>query len=104
MGRSLAVTVAVGLLVVACSGDGEVASTTTIGEEPAGSSTAIDPRSDAGGSTSTFADPGATTTTEGPDGDQRPLAPDFTLNLGTGGTYTLSETDNPVYLVFWAEW
>lgn len=33
-----------------------------------------------------------------------PLAPDFTLELGTGGEYTLSSTDNPVYLVFWAEW
>lgn len=33
-----------------------------------------------------------------------PAAPDFTLELGTGGEYTLSSTDNPVYLVFWAEW
>lgn len=33
-----------------------------------------------------------------------PLAPDFTLELGSGGEYTLSDTDNPVYLVFWAEW
>lgn len=34
----------------------------------------------------------------------RPLAPDFTLALGDGGTYTLSEGAKPVYLVFWAEW
>ncbi len=34
----------------------------------------------------------------------RPLAPDFTLELGEGGTYTLSEGEKPVYLVFWAEW
>jgi hypothetical protein len=34
----------------------------------------------------------------------RPLAPDFTLQLGEGGTYTLSEGSKPVYLVFWAEW
>ena len=32
------------------------------------------------------------------------VAPDFTLELGTGGTFTLSESDKPVYLVFWAEW
>jgi hypothetical protein len=31
-------------------------------------------------------------------------APDFTLELGDGGSYTLSERDKPVYLVFWAEW
>ncbi len=34
----------------------------------------------------------------------RPLAPDFTLELGDGGSYSLSEADKPVYLVFWAEW
>jgi hypothetical protein len=31
-------------------------------------------------------------------------APDFTLDLGQGGSYTLSEGAKPVYLVFWAEW
>jgi hypothetical protein len=34
----------------------------------------------------------------------RPMAPDFTLELGEGGSYTLSEGSKPVYLVFWAEW
>lgn len=43
--------------------------------------------------------PGTTGTTS-----DRPLAPDFTLELGDGGTYTLSEGAKPVYLVFWAEW
>lgn len=43
-------------------------------------------------------------TTEPPPVSDRPAAPDFTLELGTGGEYTLSETGNPVYLVFWAEW
>lgn len=33
-----------------------------------------------------------------------PVAPDFTLVLGDGGSYTLSESEKPVYLVFWAEW
>ena len=31
-------------------------------------------------------------------------APDFTLLLGDGTSYTLSEDPKPVYLVFWAEW
>lgn len=31
-------------------------------------------------------------------------APDFTLGLGDGGTFVLSEEARPVYLVFWAEW
>ena len=31
-------------------------------------------------------------------------APGFTLLLGDGTSYTLSEDPKPVYLVFWAEW
>lgn len=50
-----------------------------------------------------------TTTTQGIDetsttSSGRPLAPDFTLELDDGGSYTLSEGEKPVYLVFWAEW
>ena len=43
---------------------------------------------------------GATTTTA----SDLPVAPDFSLELGTGGEFRLSDTENPVYLVFWAEW
>jgi peroxiredoxin len=43
------------------------------------------------------------TTTSIPDHD-RDLAPDFTLILADGETFTLSEGTRPVYLVFWAEW
>lgn len=53
----------------------------------------------------------APSTTEDPDPDSttrptsdRPVAPDFSLELGDGGVYTLSEGEKPVYLVFWAEW
>jgi hypothetical protein len=49
--------------------------------------------------TTTPTSDGPTTTASG-----RPVAPDFTLELGTGGTYTLYEGEKPVYLVFWAEW
>lgn len=47
----------------------------------------------------TTTEAGSTPTTSG-----RPPAPDFTLQLGDGGSYTLSEGSKPVYLVFWAEW
>jgi cytochrome oxidase Cu insertion factor (SCO1/SenC/PrrC family) len=33
-----------------------------------------------------------------------PAAADFTLALGDGSTFTLSEEQKPVYLIFWAEW
>jgi hypothetical protein len=32
------------------------------------------------------------------------IAPDFTLPLGEGGEFALSEEALPVYMVFWAEW
>jgi len=36
-----------------------------------------------------------------PDG---PPAPDFTMALADGGTFTLSEQSMPVYMIFWADW
>lgn len=53
-------------------------------------------------SQTTNTQPETTETTETT--SDRPLAPDFTLELADGGTYTLSEGAKPVYLVFWAEW
>jgi hypothetical protein len=90
------------LIVVACSDAPDTAGTS----QPAGS---------AGNQTSTLpgadgtAVPDTTESTETPEGttgttSDRPLAPDFTLELGDGGSFTLSEGEKPVYLVFWAEW
>ncbi len=31
-------------------------------------------------------------------------APQFTLDLGDGGTFSLEEETRPVFMVFWAEW
>jgi ABC-type glycerol-3-phosphate transport system substrate-binding protein len=52
-----------------------------------------------------------TTTTGGANSGERPapnpdrqIAPDFTLNLGSGSTFVLSEETRPVFMVFWAEW
>ncbi len=79
--------VALVVVVAGCSGGGaDVSSTTTIS-----------------GTANTAA---ATTSTsvETPSTAARESAPDFTLQLGDGGSYTLSEGTKPVYLVFWAEW
>lgn len=37
-------------------------------------------------------------------GTEREKAPDFTLVLADGDSFTLSETERPVYMLFWAEW
>ncbi|MDE0233448.1 MAG: hypothetical protein OXM62_00390, partial [bacterium] len=52
--------------------------------------------------TTTTAAPTTTTTTTQP--HNRESAPDFTLELGSGGTFTLSAEPRPVFMVFWAEW
>ena len=91
---------ALSLVIGACSDAGEPSPTTsgpdstTQTSEPA---TSLPRGSD--GTTTTTEAPGATTALS-----DRPLAPDFTLELGDGGSYTLSEGAKPVYLVFWAEW
>lgn len=92
---------AVALVLAACSGDGEPAPTTegvgpTTTQESEPATTA---GTDDDGGTATTATPEGTTTLS-----NRPLAPDFTLELGDGGSYTLSAGAKPVYLVFWAEW
>ena len=97
------------VVAAACGG---VASDTT--ETPNGSG-ADEPTTSQPDTTTTAGESEDPGTTDPPDTTQAedeadsptadlPAAPDFTLELGTGGEYTLSSTDNPVYLVFWAEW
>jgi len=33
-----------------------------------------------------------------------PIAPDFTMALASGESFTLSNEQKPVYMIFWAEW
>lgn len=47
------------------------------------------------------ASPPSSAVTDPPVGER---APDFSLALGDGGTFVLSDETRPVYLVFWAEW
>src|SRR5690554_6804242 len=85
MRRALVVAV---LLAACTSGTGGPAPTTTPSDSgPATTSTTI-----------------PATTTVATIGHDRELAPDFSLELHSGEVFTLSETDKPVYLIFWAEW
>lgn len=87
------------LVVGACATSGGTAGSTSSTAIGTSSTDADSPETTAlSGPTSSIA-PGETATTS-----DRQKAPDFTLELGDGGTYTLSEGEKPVYMVFWAEW
>ncbi len=102
--RGLALLIALGTLAAACgSGDAAPASTTVSRDST--------PTSNTGGVAeapgTSAPDSSAPSTTSAPQAapdPNRPLAPDFQLQLGTGEVYQLSAETKPVYLVFWAEW
>ena len=105
MHRRIATVSLLAVVIAACgpsavgeqpSPTSETVATTTSPAEPATSTAEATTTSDPSEATTTS--PETTTTSD------REVAPDFTLELGDGGSYTLSEGEKPVYLVFWAEW
>lgn len=89
------------ILLAACGG--APAATTVTTAAPATTAAVTTTAPTAPTSSATTVAPVATTTVPRirPDGRD---APDFTLALGEGGTFTLSEDHRPVFLLFWAEW
>lgn len=99
--RRIAAVSVFALLASACASTTSVSTTaSTTAETSTTAATAPSSSSTAGTGTTV---PGVTSTTvrERPEGD---VAPDFTLALGEGGEFTLSDEQKPVYMVFWAEW
>ena len=102
------------LLVAACGGEtdtdaGEVEA--PVVTEAASETTAPPAAADESSTTTTAApsttaaESEATTTTVAASAEPLgPPAPDFTLELGSGGTFALSEQTQPVLILFWAEW
>ncbi len=102
MKRSVSLLLAVVFVATACGGAAtEVSSAVepvagAVTTVPAGTATTA-------GSTATTG-PAATEPEPSPSGVDGPAAPDFSLVLSDGSTFTLSEGSKPVYMVFWAEW
>ncbi len=100
--------VALLLVAVACAApstqdsiaEGGVSSSTAV-VAPSTLGQAESPPADLESPAPTETDPPPAETVAPPAG---PPAPDFTLALGDGRSFTLSEEARPVYLVFWAEW
>lgn len=107
--RKLFLFVAFALIVAACGGDAEPASSavpSTQAEtmESAPPSTAATNSPEPGeGSPAETAPPTEPTEASAPSYDG-PAAPDFELALADGSTFRLSDEQKPVYIVFWAEW
>lgn len=97
-GAMRAVTLVIASLLAAACSTAPVADTTT---SQAATTTSTAPGGAPSETTAPAAGDGTTTTRVPPAGDP---APDFTLALGEGGEFTLSEAATPVHLVFWAEW
>jgi hypothetical protein len=112
--RRITTFIAAAVLITAACGDGDgsparAPSSSPATTNPAGGgsgtteaipeTTEATPAPSQATTTTAVADPPVTTAA--PSGDP---APDFTLALGEGGSFTLSEEQKPVYLVFWAEW
>lgn len=69
-----------------------------------GPATTLEPSASPPGTGTTVAQPGPTTSEVSAGTLPGEPAPDFTLALGEGGSFSLSREAKPVYLVFWAEW
>lgn len=68
------------------------------GEESAAAGADAPPTTQAESSAATSPNPSGGAKPEGPD------APNFTLALATGDSFTLYDEQKPVYMIFWAEW
>ena len=124
--REVSVVIVLAVVISACGGDSEpggiapTPTTSSIPSSPLAESSSVPAEvsavttlpdgpgttlaSASGPTPTTAAVPGPGTTPETrprPDGED---APDFTIALGQGGSFTLSEAQKPVYMVFWAEW
>ena len=105
--RRASLVTAVALILAACGGGNEGVSTplatTAPAAVPSPDSTAPDGSTDAVTTTPAPESVPGQSSRPAPDPD-REIAPDFTLNLGSGSTFVLSEETRPVFMVFWAEW
>jgi hypothetical protein len=100
--KRLAAMLVFGMFVTACASTEPEAAPTSAA--PATGATAGDSGEATGSTTAPPATEGSKPAPAPEPDSDRPLAPDFELTLGDGGTFALSAETKPVYLVFWAEW
>ena len=117
MRRIIILTVGLALVAAACGDDDSGVTTTAIVEPSVTASSEPEPTTSSPAPAETTAStvPAATvpitaSTTTSTVVSREPLpadavaSPDFELALGEGGTFSSAAADQPIYMVFWAEW
>lgn len=102
MKRSVSLFVAVVFVATACGGAATEVSSEV--EPVAGAVTTLPADTATTAASTDTTGPSASEPDASPSGVDGPTAPDFSLVLSDGSTFTLSEGAKPVYMVFWAEW
>lgn len=105
--RRSALTVAILLSLAACAGDAGTqeptdANSPATSEATSTSQASSDSTASGGGGESTTSTQAEVS--DSPPQVEGPAAPDFTFALSDGSSFSLSDEQKPVYLVFWAEW
>jgi len=104
--KRFAVFLAVLTVAAACSSTDDAAPTTEIAAAADAGTTAttVAPAEDSNATRDSMGDSGASLVPNATIAPEGPDAPDFTMALGDGGSFTLSEEAKPVYMIFWADW
>ena len=104
--KRFALFLAVLTVVAACSSTDDAAPTTEIAPATDAGTTATTaaPAEDSSTTRDSMGDSGASLVPNQTIAPEGPEAPDFTMALGDGGSFTLSEEAKPVYMIFWADW
>jgi hypothetical protein len=104
--KRLALFVTVLTVAAACSSTDDSAPSTDVAPlaEAGATSTTAESTEDSNATRDSMGDSGASLVPNQTIAPEGPEAPDFTMALGDGGSFTLSEEAKPVYMIFWADW
>jgi hypothetical protein len=104
--KRLALFLAVLTVAAACSSTNDAAPTTDAAPATSAGATATTtaPAEDSDATRDSMGDSGASLVPNQTIAPEGPEAPDFTMALADGDTFTLSEQALPVYMIFWADW
>jgi ABC-type glycerol-3-phosphate transport system substrate-binding protein len=103
--KRLILLLAIVTVAAACSSsDDSSEATSTSAAVSTAQSPAENPTSSGDITSDSIGDDGASLVPDQTIAPEGPAAPDFTMALANGDSFTLSEQAMPVYMIFWADW